>query len=137
MTAASSWSMTTRPFTKISAPILSPAQNTAAEVDAIAAALFDQAPTKAETSFEVDSITDTGVGLTAQQLEWIQIPFAQVDGGLAHRNTGLGLGLPLARRLAQAMGGNLTLSGQPHQGAVARFTVKAQPLPAATVAAAA
>jgi signal transduction histidine kinase len=27
------------------------------------------------------SVTDTGVGMTSEQLEWIQTPFAQVDGG--------------------------------------------------------
>lgn len=73
------------------------------------------------------SVTDTGVGLTPQQLEWIQIPFAQVDGGTTRRNTGIGLGLPLARQLVRAMGGELKLTGEPDRGVTARFTLKASP----------
>jgi len=82
------------------------------------------------------SVIDTGVGLTPQQLEWIQIPAAQVDGGLTRRNSGIGLGLLLARRLTQAMGGELTLNGKPNQGVTARFTVKARPADASTKVAA-
>jgi signal transduction histidine kinase len=74
------------------------------------------------------SVIDTGIGLTPEQVEWIKIPFAQVDGGTSRRNSGMGLGLPLARRLAEAMGGTLTVDGQPEQGVVARFTVAAQPV---------
>ena len=49
-------------------------------------------------------VEDTGIGLTAQQLEWISLPFAQVDGGLSRRNTGIGIGLPLARNASPASG---------------------------------
>ena len=73
------------------------------------------------------AVIDTGVGLTPGQLEWIKIPFAQVDGGITRRNSGIGLGLPLARRLARAMGGELTLSGTSGAGAVARFTLPSLP----------
>lgn len=82
------------------------------------------------------SVIDTGVGLTPQQLEWIQIPAAQVDGGLTRRTSGIGLGLLLARRLTQAMGGELTLNGKPNQGVTARFTAKARPADASTKVAA-
>ncbi len=71
------------------------------------------------------SVTDTGVGLTTQQMEWIQIPFAQVDGGTTRRNTGIGLGLPLARQLVGALEGELALTGEPDRGVTASFTVKA------------
>ena len=80
------------------------------------------------------TVADTGVGLTPRQLEWIQIPFAQVDGGVTRRNSGIGLGLPLAHRLARAIGGELTLSGKPHQGVTARLTVKASPVAASAAA---
>jgi signal transduction histidine kinase len=71
------------------------------------------------------SVQDTGVGLSPQQLEWIQIPFAQVDGSTNRRSTGLGLGLPLAQRLVRAMGGELRLEAAPDHGLLATFTVKA------------
>jgi signal transduction histidine kinase len=82
------------------------------------------------------SVIDTGVGLTPQQLEWIRIPAAQVDGGLTRRNSGIGLGLLLARRLTQAMGGELTLDGKPNQGVTARLTVNARPTDASSKVAA-
>ena len=76
------------------------------------------------------SVQDTGLGLTPQQLEWIQIPFAQVDGSTNRRSSGLGLGLPLAQRLVRAVGGELRLQPAPDHGVVASFTVKAMAAPA-------
>lgn len=70
-------------------------------------------------------VADTGVGLTPTQLEWIAQPFAQVDGGLARRNTGIGLGLPLAKRLAASLGGELAIAAQPGVGTRVAFTVLA------------
>ncbi len=67
-------------------------------------------------------IEDTGSGLDAAQLEWIAQPFAQVDGGLTRRGSGFGLGLPLARRLTQSLGGELTLTSAPNQGTTVVFT---------------
>jgi signal transduction histidine kinase len=69
------------------------------------------------------TVEDTGVGLTSEQLEWIALPFAQVDGGLSRRNTGIGIGLPLAKRLATSLGGDLTLSSQPSAGTTVTFSV--------------
>ena len=68
-------------------------------------------------------VRDTGIGLTAKQLEWIALPFAQVDGGRARRNTGIGLGLPLARRLATSLGGELSIVAQPSGGTLVTFSV--------------
>ena len=69
------------------------------------------------------TVQDTGIGLTAEQMEWISLPFAQVDGGLSRRNTGIGLGLPLAKRLATSLGGDLSLSSQPSGGTTVTFSV--------------
>jgi signal transduction histidine kinase len=69
------------------------------------------------------TVEDTGIGLTSQQLEWIALPFAQVDGGLSRRNTGIGIGLPLAKRLATSLGGDLTISSQPSEGTAVTFSV--------------
>jgi signal transduction histidine kinase len=69
------------------------------------------------------TVQDTGIGLTSEQLEWIALPFAQVDGGLSRRNTGIGLGLPLAKRLSTSLGGDLTLSSQPGGGTTVSCTV--------------
>lgn len=74
------------------------------------------------------TVEDSGIGLTAEQLAWIALPFAQVDGGLARRNTGIGLGLPLAKRLATSLGGELTISSQPGSGTTVTFFVLAAPV---------
>jgi signal transduction histidine kinase len=69
------------------------------------------------------TVEDTGIGLTSEQLDWIALPFAQVDGGLSRRNTGIGLGLPLAKRLATSLGGELTISSQAGRGTTVTFSV--------------
>jgi signal transduction histidine kinase len=75
------------------------------------------------------SVTDTGVGMTAKQLEWIQTPFAQVDGGTTRRSSGIGLGLPLAKRLVRLMGGMLTVDNtRAGAGTSVSFTAKASAL---------
>jgi signal transduction histidine kinase len=70
-------------------------------------------------------VGDTGIGMTSQQLEWIQIPFAQVDGGMSRSSSGMGLGLPLANQMVRLMGGVLRLEATPDHGVAARFTIKA------------
>lgn len=69
------------------------------------------------------TVHDTGIGLTEEQLAWIALPFAQVDGGFSRRNTGIGLGLPLAKRLASSLGGDLTISSQAGGGTTVSFSV--------------
>lgn len=68
-------------------------------------------------------IEDTGVGLTPTQLDWLSQPFAQVDGGLARRHDGFGLGLPFSKKLVGALGGEFRLTAAPEGGAIAEFTV--------------
>ena len=68
------------------------------------------------------TVHDTGIGMTQEQLAWIALPFAQVDGGLTRRNTGIGLGLPLAKRLATSLGGELTISSQAGSGTTVTFS---------------
>jgi signal transduction histidine kinase len=75
----------------------------------------------------VFTVQDTGIGLSPAQLDWIALPFAQVDGGLNRRNSGIGLGLPLAKRLAGSLGGELTLTAQPGGGTTALFTALLSP----------
>jgi signal transduction histidine kinase len=82
----------------------------------------------------VFAVGDTGIGLSPEQLEWIAMPFAQVDGGRTRRHGGIGLGLPLAKRLATSLGGELTLTAQPGGGTTARFTALLSPAVACAVA---
>jgi PAS domain S-box-containing protein len=62
-----------------------------------------------EVLFEV---RDTGIGMTEPEIEIALEPFGQIDPGLCRRSAGAGLGLPLARRLAELHGGSLLVGSE-------------------------
>lgn len=68
------------------------------------------------------TVRDTGPGMTREQIDWVLQPFAQVDTGLNRRNTGIGLGLLLAKRLAQSLGGQFAISSEPGSGTTIAFS---------------
>jgi PAS domain S-box-containing protein len=53
-------------------------------------------------------VTDTGIGIAAEQLEHAFEPFVQIDAKLTRTREGTGLGLAISRDLARGMGGELT-----------------------------
>ncbi len=67
------------------------------------------------------AIRDTGIGMTAAQLERVFEPFVQFDSPLARENKGVGLGMPISRELARGMGGDLLVASEP--GAGSTFTL--------------
>ncbi len=67
------------------------------------------------------TVRDTGVGITAADLDRLFIPFVQVDSRVAHRYEGSGLGLALVKHLARLHGGTVTAMSQVGSGS--RFTV--------------
>jgi PAS domain S-box-containing protein len=69
-----------------------------------------------EILFEV---RDTGIGLTAAEIDIALEPFGQVDPGPARRSAGAGLGLPLARRLAELHSGSLHIVSEKGIGTTA------------------
>jgi signal transduction histidine kinase len=66
------------------------------------------------------AIRDTGCGITAGQIDLAMQPFRQVDGMIARKHEGTGLGLPLACRLMRLHGGTIGLDSTPDTGTVAR-----------------
>jgi signal transduction histidine kinase len=67
-------------------------------------------------------VADTGVGIAAEDQGRIFEDFAQVDGEVQRRRRGTGLGLPLSRKLAELLGGTLTVRSEPGRGSA--FTLE-------------
>ena len=60
----------------------------------------------------VFQISDTGIGIAAEDIPKALAPFRQVDGGLSRSHEGTGLGLPLAKSLVEMHGGTLDLQSE-------------------------
>ena len=68
------------------------------------------------------SISDTGIGMTAEQQAKLFEEFTQADASTAQRFGGTGLGLAITRKLARMMGGDVTVKSEPGKGSA--FTVR-------------
>jgi CheY-like chemotaxis protein len=68
------------------------------------------------------AVTDNGIGLSKTEVERLFRPFAQANPDIARRFGGAGLGLSFARRIARAMGGDLTVESRAGQGSTFTFT---------------
>ena len=68
-------------------------------------------------------VVDSGIGIAPQDLERVFEEFGQVDGPLQARRKGTGLGLPLSRRLAQMLGGSLSVVSEPGRGSTFTITI--------------
>ena len=72
-------------------------------------------------------VEDHGIGIAEDMQDLIFDPYAQADASPTRRFQGAGLGLSISRQLARLMGGDLTVSSKPGQGA--RFTLTFDALP--------
>jgi signal transduction histidine kinase len=70
------------------------------------------------------SVTDTGPGVPAADRERVFDRFTQLDSGATRRAGGVGLGLYIARQLANAQGGELLLTDPVPPGPGARFELR-------------
>jgi signal transduction histidine kinase/HPt (histidine-containing phosphotransfer) domain-containing protein len=71
----------------------------------------------------VFEVSDTGIGLTPEQISRLFQPFEQADNSSTRRHGGTGLGLVISRHLAREMGGDITVRSTPGQRSTFSFSV--------------
>jgi signal transduction histidine kinase len=73
-------------------------------------------------------VSDTGVGMTSEQMDRLFEAFAQAEASTTSKYGGTGLGLAITKRFSQMMGGDVTVRSEMGKGS--SFTLR---LPAAVV----
>lgn len=62
------------------------------------------------------AVIDTGIGISAEQMEYLFQPFSQAEESTARRYGGTGLGLVISKQLSEMMGGAIDVVSQPGRG---------------------
>lgn len=74
-----------------------------------------------EDSSAIMSVKDTGIGISAEDLQKLFRPFQQLDSGKTRGYDGTGLGLHISKRLGELMGGSISVESTPGSGSTFTF----------------
>ena len=77
------------------------------------------------------SVSDTGIGIRAEDIPKVLEPFGQVESEMSHKHPGTGLGLPLTKELAELHGGSLTMESSVDIGTTVTILLPPERKPAA------
>ncbi len=108
--------------TKLSQVILNLLSNAAKFTSEGLIRLTAERGTRDDSDWLAVSVSDSGIGMTAEQLERIFDPFSQADASTTREFGGTGLGLSISRKFCEIMGG--TLTAESRDGSGSTFTMK-------------
>ena len=72
------------------------------------------------------NVSDNGIGISQEHLQQLMDPFFQVESSSSRSYQGAGLGLAIAKRMVELLGGELEVESSPGKGATFRFSVVAK-----------
>jgi PAS domain S-box-containing protein len=72
------------------------------------------------------SVVDTGIGISADEIDELFKPFNQLDVSTTRKFGGTGLGLAISRRLVEIMGGQIWAESEPGEGSTFHFDILAE-----------
>jgi len=81
----------------------------------------------AEESLMRFSVTDTGIGISPEDLSKLFQPFVQLDGGLSRHHEGSGLGLALSKKMIEMHNGSIEVQSEPGKGSRFSFALPWNP----------